>query len=113
MKSVRSSKSSSSSNRINLPCVRWKKESITKLIKRNNGFFQRESLDTFVSTANKTQRIIDRPLQHIIPLELKDTQQSNKIIKFIDNDNSESATRSDEQQTVMLTYMSTLSGVSK
>ena len=72
---------------VNLPCFRWKKRRITKLIKGNDGLVRGVSLDTVVSTTNKTQ-CINRPLQHIIPLELKDIQQSNKNIKIIDNDNS-------------------------
>ena len=87
-------------NRLLLPCrwrssLRWKKGSITKLIKGNNGLVRRVSLDIVVSTTNKT-RCINRPFQHIIPLELKDIQQSNKNIKIINNNNSEPAIRSDE-----------------
>ena len=44
---------------------------------------------------NKTQ-CINRLLQHIIRLELKDIQQPKKNIEIIDNDNSEPAIRSDE-----------------
>ena len=80
---------------VNLPRLRWKKGRITKLIKGNDGLVRGVSLDTVVSTTKKTQ-CINRPLQHIITLELKDTRQSNKKIKIIDNDNSESAIRSDE-----------------
>ena len=65
------------------------------MIKGNDGLVRGVSLDTIVSTTNKTQ-CINRPLQHIIPLELKDIQQSNKNIEIIDNDNSEPAMRSDE-----------------
>ena len=65
------------------------------MIKGNDGLVRGVSLDTVVSTTNKTQ-CINRPLQHIIPLELKDIQQSNKNIEIIDNDNSEPAMRSDE-----------------
>ena len=39
---------------------------------------------------------INHPLQHIISLELKDTQQPNKNIKIIDNDTSEPSIRSYE-----------------
>ena len=80
---------------VNLPRLRWKKGRITKLIKGNDGLVRGVSLDTVVSTTNKTQ-CINRPLQHIIPLQLKDIQQSNKNIEFIDNDNSEAAIRSNE-----------------
>ena len=80
---------------VNLPRLRWKKGRITKLIKGNDGLVRGVSLDTVVSTTNKTQ-CINRPLQHIIPLQLKDIQQSNKNIEIIDNDNSEPAIRSDE-----------------
>ena len=74
----------------------WKKGRITKLIfKGNDGLVRRVSLDTFVSTTNKT-RCISRPLQHMTPLEFKDIQQANKNIKIIDNDNNEFAIRSDE-----------------
>ena len=79
---------------VNLPSLRWKKGRITKLIKGNDGLVRGVSLDTVVSTTNKTQ-CINRPLQHIIPLELRDIQQSNKNIEIIDNDNSELAIRSD------------------
>ena len=65
------------------------------MIKGNDGLVRGVSLDTVVSTTNKTQ-CINRPLQHIIPLELRDIQQSNKNIEIIDNDNSEPAIRSDE-----------------
>ena len=68
---------------------------ITKLIKGNDGFVRGISLDTVASTTYKTQ-CTNRPLQHIIPLVLKDIQQSNKNIEIIDNDNSEPAIRSDE-----------------
>ena len=68
---------------------------ITKLIKGNDGFVRGISLDTVASTTYKTQ-CTNRPLQHIIPLVLKDIQQSNKNIEIIDNDNSETAIRSDE-----------------
>ena len=77
---------------VNLPCLRWKKGHITKLIKGNDGFVRRVSLDTFASTTNKTQ-CINRPLQHIITIELKDIQQLNKNTKLID---SKPAIRSDE-----------------
>ena len=96
---------------VSLPRLCWKKGRITKLIKGNDGLVRGVSLDTVVSTTNKTQ-CINRPLQHIIPLQLKDIQQSNKNIEIIDNDNSEPAIRSDEQ-IVMLTCMSTWWGVSK
>ena len=66
-----------------------------KLIKGNDGLVRGVSLDTVVSTTNKTQTI-NRPLQYIIPLELKDIQQSNKNIEIIDNDDTESTIRSDE-----------------
>ena len=82
-------------NDVNLPRLHWKKGSITKLIKGNDGLVRGVSLDTIVSTTNKTQ-CINRPLQHIIPLELRDIQQSNKNIEIIDTDNSEPAIRSDE-----------------
>ena len=80
---------------VNLPSLRWKKGRITKLIKGNDGLVRGVSLDTVVSTTNKTQ-CINRPLQHIIPLELRDIQQSNQNIEIIDNDNSELAIRCDE-----------------
>ena len=67
---------------VNLPRLRWKKGRITKLIKGNDGLVRGVSLDTIVSTTNKTQ-CINRPLQHIIPLELKDIQQSNKTSKLL------------------------------
>ena len=67
---------------VNLPRLRWKKGRITKLIKGNDGLVRGVSLDTVVSTTNKTQ-CINRPLQHIIPLELKDIQQSNKTSKLL------------------------------
>ena len=54
---------------VNLPSLRWKKGCITKLIKGNDGLVRGVSLDTVVSTTNKTQ-CINRPLQHIISLEL-------------------------------------------
>ena len=84
---------------VNLPRLRWKKGRITKLIKGNDGLVRGVSLDTIVSTTNKTQ-CINRPLQHIIPLELKDIQQSNKNIEIIDNDNSEPAIRGVEQRPI-------------
>ena len=80
---------------VNLPRLRWKKGRITKLIKGNDGLVRGVSLDTVVSTTNKTQ-CINRPLQHIIPLEYRDIQQSNKNNEIIDNDNSEPAIRSGE-----------------
>ena len=80
---------------VNLPRLRWKKGRITKLIKGNDGLVRGVSLDTVVSTTNKTQ-CINRPLQHIIPLELRDIQQPNKNIEIIDKDNSEPAIRSNE-----------------
>ena len=80
---------------VNLPRLRWKKGRITKLVKGNDSLVRRVSLDTIVSTTNKTL-CVNHPLQHILPLELKDTQQSNKNIEIVDNDNSEPATRSDE-----------------
>ena len=80
---------------VNMPRLCWKKGLITKLIKGNNGLVRGVSLDTVVSTTNKMQ-CINRPLQHIIHLELKDIQQSNKSIEIIDNANSEPAIRSDE-----------------
>ena len=80
---------------VNLPRLRWKKERITKLIKGNDYLVRGVSLETVASTTNKTQ-CINRPLQHIIPLELNDIQQSNKNIEIIDNGNSEPAIRSDE-----------------
>ena len=80
---------------VNLPRLRRKKGRITKLIKGNDGLVRGVSLDTVVSTTNKTQ-CINRPLQHIIHLEPKDIQQSNKNIEIIDNDNSEPIIRSDE-----------------
>ena len=80
---------------VNMPRLCWKKGRITKLIKGNDGFVRGVSLGTVVSTTKKTQ-CINRPLQHIIPLQLKDIQQSNKNIEIIDNDNSEPAIRSDE-----------------
>ena len=63
---------------VNLPRLRWKKERITKLIKLVRGV----SLDTVMSTTNKTQ-CINRSLQRIIPLELKDIQQPNKTLKLL------------------------------
>ena len=80
---------------VNLPRLRWKKGHIAKLIRGNNGLVRGVSLDTIVSTINKTQ-CINCPLQHIIPLELKDTEQSNKNIEIIDNGNNEPAIRSNE-----------------
>ena len=80
---------------VNLPRLCWKKGRITKLVKGNDGLVRRVSLDTVVSTTDKTQ-CINRPLPHIIPIELKDIQQSNKNIEIIDNDNSEPAIRSNE-----------------
>ena len=80
---------------VNLPRLRWKNGRITKLIKGNHGLVRGVSLDTVVSTTNKTQ-CINRPLQHIIPLELRDIQQSSKNIEIIGNDNREPAIRSDE-----------------
>ena len=80
---------------VNLPRLRWKKGRITKLIKGNDGLVRGISLDTAVSTTNKTQ-CINHPLQHIIRLELKDIQQSNKNIEIIDKNNSEPAMRRDE-----------------
>ena len=41
-----------------------KKKSITKLIKGNDGLVRGVSLDTVVSTTNKTH-CINRPLKHI------------------------------------------------
>ena len=67
---------------VNLPRLRWKKERITKLIKGNDGLVRGVSLDTVVSTTNKTQ-CINRSLQRIIPLELKDIQQPNKTLKLL------------------------------
>ena len=58
---------------VNLPRLHWKKGRIAELIKGNNGLVRGVSLDAVVSTTNKTQ-CINRPLQHIIPLELKDIQ---------------------------------------
>ena len=84
---------------VNLPRLRRKKGRITKLIKGNDGLVRGVSLDTVVSTTNKTQ-CINRLLQHIIPLELKDIQQSNKNIEIIDNDNSEPAIRGVEQRPI-------------
>ena len=80
---------------VNLNHICWKKGRITNVIKGNDGLVRGVSLDTIVSTTNKTQ-CINRPLQHIIPLELKDIQQSNKNIEIIDNDNSEPTMRSDD-----------------
>ena len=80
---------------VNLPRLRWKKGRITKLIKGNDVLVRGVPLDTIVSITNKTQ-CINRPLQHIIPLDLKGTQQSNKNIEIIDNCNSEPAIKSDE-----------------
>ena len=39
---------------VNLPRLRWKKGRITKLIKGNDGLVRGVSLDTVVSTTNKT-----------------------------------------------------------
>ena len=85
----------------------WKKGRITKLIfKGNDGLVRRVSLDTFVSTTNKT-RCINRPLQHMTPLEFKDIQQANKNTKIIDNDNNEFAIRSDEPRPRRVAAMNT------
>ena len=54
--------------------------------------FSKENFQTLLQQLQTKQRI-DRPLQLIIPLKLRDAHQSNKSIKFIDNDNSESSTR--------------------
>ena len=78
-----------------LPRLRRKEGLITKLIKGNDGLFREVSLDTVVSTTSKTQ-CINRPLQHIIPLELEAAEQSNKKIEIIDGDNSEPVIRSNE-----------------
>ena len=80
---------------VDLSCLRREKGRITKLIKGNDGLVRGISLDTAVSTTNKTQ-CINRLLQHIIRLELKDIQQSNKNIEIIDKNNSEPAMRRDE-----------------
>ena len=80
---------------VNLPRLLRKKGRITKLIQGNDGLVRGVSLDTVVSTTNKTQ-CINHPLQHIIPLEYRDIQQSNKNNEIIDNDNSEPAIRSGE-----------------
>ena len=68
-----------------LPHLRWKKGPITEV---NNGLARGVSLDTFISTADKTQ-CINGLLQNIVPLEFKDTEKSDKNVKFLDNDNSE------------------------
>ena len=73
-------------NDLNLPRVHWKKARITKLAKENDGFVRGISLNFVVITTNKTQ-CINRSLQHITSLELKDTQQSYKNIETINNDN--------------------------
>lgn len=106
---------------VNVPCLRWEKEHIRKIIEWNDGLVWGVYLDSFVSTTNKKQ-CINRLSQHIKPLKLKDTLKSNKNIEILDSDNSESAIRSDENgprrvatkcyftsfnQTVMLTYVST------
>ena len=80
---------------VNLPRLRWKKRRITKLIKGSDGLVRGVSLDTFVSTTNKTHCIY-RPIQHIILHELKYIQQSNQNIEIIDNDNSEPTIRNNE-----------------
>ena len=80
---------------VSLHRLRWKKGRITKLIKWSDSLVRGVSLDTVVSTTNETQ-CINRPLQHIILLELKDIQQSNKTIEIIDIDKSALSMRSDE-----------------
>ena len=83
----------------NLPRLcRWK-ELIAKATKGQDGLSQGVSLDNAVSTTNKTQ-CINCPLQHIIPLEPKDTQQSNKNIEVTDNDNSKPVIKYDETRPV-------------
>ena len=77
---------------VNLPCLRWKKGRITKLIKGNNGLVRGVPLDTFSSITNKTQ-CTNRPLQRIITLNLKCIHYLNKNTELID---SEPATRSNE-----------------
>ena len=54
---------------VDLPCLCRKKGRITKLIKGNDGLVRGVSLDTVE--------------QYIIPLELKDIQQSNKTSKLL------------------------------
>ena len=44
-------------------------------------------------------------LQHIIPLECEDTQQSNKNIEIMDNDAGESAIRSDASRPIRVTVV--------
>ena len=46
-------------------------------------------------------------LQHILPLECKDTQQSNKNIEIMDNDTGEPAIRSDETRPRRVTAVNT------
>ena len=70
---------------VNMPRLCWKKGRITKLIKGNDGL---------VRGVTKCSALIVR--YNIIPLELKDIQQSNKNIEIIDNANSEPAIRYDE-----------------
>ena len=70
---------------VNLTRLCWKKGRITKLIKGNDGL---------VRGVTKCSALIVR--YNIIPLELKDIQQSNKNIEIIDNANSEPAIRYDE-----------------
>lgn len=75
-----------------LPHFCLKKGRTTKMNEGNNG---RGVSLTVVSATNKTQ-CVNHSLQLIIPLKLKDTQQSNKNIEIIDNDTSEPSMRSDE-----------------
>ena len=76
----------------NLPRLCWKKRRITKLIEGDDSLFRGVSLDTVVWTINKMQYIYHL-LQHIVPLELKDTRQANKNIEIINHDNSEPAVK--------------------
>ena len=60
---------------VNLPRLLRKKGRITKLIKGNDGLVRGVSLDMLYQLLTKHSVLIVRPLQHIIPLELKDIQQ--------------------------------------
>ena len=74
---------------------------MTKLIKVKNGLASGVSLNTVVSTTNKTQCINS----HLgtIPIEPKDTQQQTKNIEIIDNDIGEPAIRTDEPRLRLVT----------
>ena len=51
-----------------------RKDILRNILKKTAALSEEYLLDTVVSTTNKTQ-CINRPLQHIIPFELKDIQQ--------------------------------------